>query len=230
MILNINKEKGWTSFDVVAKVKGILSKKSITTGGKKVKVGHAGTLDPLAEGVLIVLTDADTRKQDALMQTDKEYVCEIAFGAESPTYELEGPVSFSELPVDFSLKAQLPPFIKRYIGQVQQTVPAYSAASVNGKRLYDLARAGKADLASLPKKLINIDSIEVLDFGTATLNDHVLPIAKLRVVCGKGTYIRSLAHDLGQDIGVGALLLSLVRTRVGIYTLENSQKISDLES
>lgn len=221
MILNIYKEKDWTSFDVVAKVRGLLKTK---------KVGHAGTLDPLAEGVLIVLTDKDTKKQNEFMSMKKEYVAEIAFGATSETYDLEGDLTFTTLPPDFDLESQIEEALPDFIGTIKQTVPAYSAVKVNGKPLYKSARKGKVNLADLPTKEVTIYSLFVKHFGSATFEDKVLPTVELICTCSKGTYIRSLAHDLGYSLGVGAVLTKLVRTKVGDFTLDDSKKLAELDS
>ena len=230
MILNIYKEKDWTSFDVVAKVRGILNARLNPNVPNKLKrkrkVGHAGTLDPLAEGVLIILTDADTRRQDELMKTDKEYECEISFGATSETYDLEGDLTDHTIPADFDLQTSLEQAIPKYVGEIEQTVPYYSAAKVDGKALYKSARSGKkADLESLPTKKVTIYDIKTLE----TFEKDGRPTVRLLVVCSKGTYIRSLANDLGKDLGVGAVLVGLVRTRVGDFSVQDSVKIADLK-
>ena len=223
MVINMYKEKDWTSFDVVAKVKGIL-------GGKKSrKVGHAGTLDPLAEGVLLILTDEDTKKQDQIMSLEKEYVCEIAFGAQSITYDLEGELTFDALPPsNTDLKANIEKHLPKYLGQIEQQVPPYSAAKVGGKKLYIEARKGNIKKTKLPVKKVTIHKIELLDFYKQKLQAKELPVAKLKITCSKGTYVRSIANDLGNDLGVGGVLVSLVRTRVGKYKVEDSLKISEL--
>ena len=216
MILNVYKEKNWTSFDVVAKVRSML--------GKKTKVGHAGTLDPLAEGVLIVLTDNDTKKQNNFMSMDKEYLAEISFGASSTTFDLEGEITYLNIPEDMDILSEFKGIMKKYLGEIDQTVPYYSAVKVKGKKLYELARKNKP-VDKLPKKKVKINSIEILDFYT---KDN-LPTVKLLINCSKGTYIRSLANDIGEDLGVGGILVNLVRTKVGIYTAEESVKISELK-
>lgn len=131
MIFNVYKEKNWTSFDVVKKLRSVLGVK---------KIGHAGTLDPLAEGVLVVLTDKDTKKQDEIMRLDKEYKACIAFGATSPTYDLEGDLTFYDIPAGFDLEKELAVFLPKYIGKFEQTAPPYSAKKVKGKKLYERMR------------------------------------------------------------------------------------------
>jgi len=226
VIINIYKEKNWTSFDVVAKVRSIFKIK---------KVGHAGTLDPLAEGVLIVLTDKDTKKQNEFMLKEKEYKATIGFGIQSPTYDMEGPVSIKDISFSVEeLEICLQKHIGKYIGTFEQTVPPYSAVKVKGHRLYNKARKGDVQRESLPKKKITIYSIENISFDQETLNieekDVTIPVMSCTITCSSGTYIRSLAHDLGEDIGVGGVLVKLVRTRIGEYTSEGSIKVGELET
>ena len=223
MIINIYKEKGWTSFDVVAKVRNILNIK---------KVGHAGTLDPLAEGVLIVLTDYDTKKQQSFMELEKEYNAKIAFGIESETYDLEGPFTFKDIPEDFDLTTKLDLILSNYIGKFDQTVPPYSAVKVKGKRLYKHARTNPEFFKSstLPKKEVTIYELTVGPAGTFAFENRIFPCVELQCVCSKGTYMRSLAHDLGEDIGLGGTLVNLVRTRVGSYTFKDSIKVAEIQS
>ena len=219
MILNIYKPKNWTSFDVVKKVKNVVGAK---------KAGHAGTLDPLAEGVLIVLTDSDTKKQDSFMKTTKEYKCEIGFGAESPTYDLEGELTFQKLPTKETLAKKLDDLLPSYKGEIDQTVPPYSAKKVGGKPLYKKARAGTLGDMPLPNK-----TVEILDFAIDSLEEQKvlgqsLLVLKCTITCSSGTYVRSIAHDLGKDLGVGGVLLKLMRTKVGDFTVEESKKIEEL--
>lgn len=226
MILNIYKEKDWTSFDVVAKVRGIL--------GKKRKVGHAGTLDPLAEGVLIVLTDDDTKKQTEFMNMEKEYVAKIAFGITTPTYDLEMLPDLTKQQIGIEdLKTKLPDVIKEFEGEIDQKVPPYSAAKVGGKTLYKEARKGKVGEIELPVKRITIHKIELLEIveEEVTTNEgcRKLPVVKLRVSCSSGTYIRSLAHDLGERIDSGAVMTDLVRSKIGEFLVGDSKKITELE-
>lgn len=227
MIINVYKEKNWTSFDVVAKIRGILRKNRNT---KKVKVGHAGTLDPLAEGVLLILTDEDTKKQSELMGQEKEYEAVVGFGVTSPTYDMEGNLNIQGLPEGFDLENLLPEAISKYVGDIEQTVPPYSAVKVDGKALYKSAREGKVDQIELPTRKVSIYEIEILKYEVYSNEMGIkIPTATLRIRCGKGTYIRSLVHDLGEDLGVGAVLMKLVRTKVGNYTSEEAKKISELE-
>ena len=201
MILNIYKEKNWTSFDVVAKLRGMLKTK---------KIGHAGTLDPLAEGVLVVLTDKDTKKQDTFMQLKKEYIAEIAFGCESETYDLELSPTLVSQNLDLQItKESLLKTFPKYIKTFEQTAPLYSAKKVNGKVLYKEARKGNFDV-ELPKKTVTIYDLQILDSFEKQIETtegvYKFPVFKVRVTCSSGTYIRSLAHDLGKDLETEAVL------------------------
>lgn len=221
MILNLYKEKGWTSFDVVAKVKGILGTK---------KVGHAGTLDPLAEGVLIVLTDKDTKKQDQFMEMKKEYLATIAFGVQSPTYDLEGALTVSQLPATFYLELMLEDRLTKYMGKVTQQVPIYSAVKVNGTPLYKRARKNATSDIALPSREVTIYELTINKYLSYHIDNRAFPAIELVCVCSKGTYIRSLANDLGNDLGIGGVLVELVRTKVGNYTSLSSQTIAEFEA
>ncbi|MFZ5425174.1 MAG: tRNA pseudouridine(55) synthase TruB [Patescibacteria group bacterium] len=218
MILNIYKEKHWTSFDVVAKIRSILKTK---------KVGHAGTLDPLAEGVLLVLTDKDTKRQNELMHQEKEYIAEIVFGIKSPTYDMEGPLEELNTNIDATkLQTKLAVIIPEFVGEIYQKVPAFSAVKVKGKKLYKQARKGTLDKDDLPVKKVFIKSIDLISVEANCYKSF--PIAKIKVTCGSGTYIRSLAYDMGKRLGHEATLYSLIRTRVGFYTVNDSKKIEEL--
>ena len=219
MILNVYKEKNWTSFDVVAKVRSML-------GGKR-KVGHAGTLDPLAEGVLIVLTDEDTKKQKEFMNMEKVYVAKIAFGITTPMYDLEVLPDVSEMQISLKeVNKILEKMLPKYIGEITQKVPAYSAVKVKGKTLYKEARKGRLSDIKLPVKRITIYKIEVLGGVTEEIETKEeklkFPVVKMKVRCSSGSYIRSLAHDLGEELGCGAVLVSLLRTKVGDFVVGKS--------
>ncbi|MFZ2663795.1 MAG: tRNA pseudouridine(55) synthase TruB [Patescibacteria group bacterium] len=226
MILNIYKEKCWTSFDVVAKIRGML--------GKKRKVGHAGTLDPLAEGVLIVLTDEDTKKQNEFMTLKKEYEAKIAFGITTPTYDLEvlPDVSNKQLSLE-EILGSLKDLLPKYIGGIDQKVPSYSAVKVDGKRLYKQARSGDVDEDKLPVKRVTIYNIKLLNNSVEKIETKggikEFPIVTIKIECSSGTYVRSLAHDLGEDLGIGAVLVNLVRTKVGDFKVFDSRKITELK-
>ena len=223
VILNIYKEKNWTSFDVVAKVRNLLKVK---------RVGHAGTLDPLAEGVLVVLTDFDTKKQDDFLKMSKEYITEIAFGAESPTYDLEMvPVFVGKQVNAKELKDLIDKILPKYIGEFEQTAPPYSAKKVGGKVLYKEARKGNTDFV-LPKKLVTASEIETLDIFEKEIETDkgakVLPVLKCRIKCSSGFYVRSLAHDLGVDTNLGGVMISLVRTKIGDFDIKDSKKVAEI--
>lgn len=238
MILNINKPKEYTSFDVVAKVRSVLRKKRNI---KKVKVGHAGTLDPLATGVLIVLTDSDTKRQSEFMLTRKEYLAKIAFGAYSKTYDLEGDMQFDDKFLAnatdiYNLKNHLEKLFLKYIGEIDQTVPFFSAVKVDGTALYKKAREKNSIKMVLPVKRITIYDIKLksLKFEnvlckTSTGEKKVkLPTATVLISCGSGTYIRSLANDWGRDLNTKGVLVDLVRTKVGDFSIDDATKISEL--
>ncbi len=196
------------------------------------KVGHAGTLDPLAEGVLIVLTDEDTKRQDEVMRMKKEYLVKMAFGYESDSHDLGTPIRSEgeSKAVTLTYKA-LQTTLEKYVGKIRQQVPAYSAVHIDGQRLYGLARSGLQNMA-LPYKEIEIYDIEIRSFITENVIIESLygncTTTELRVVCGRGTYIRSLARDIGKDVNSGALVLSLLRTKVGEYVLKDSLAIDEV--
>lgn len=206
-IIPINKPYTWTSFQIVNKVRYHLSRKY---GIKRFKVGHAGTLDPLATGVLLLCTGKATKRIEELQNHTKEYVAEITLGATTPSYDLEHPVN-ATFPYEHITKDMVEETLKRFIGTIAQRPPLFSACKVDGKRAYDLARGG-SDMQLAPKQ-IRIDEIELLDYD--------LPRIKIRVVCGKGTYIRSLARDIGEALNSGGHLSDLQRTRIGNYRIEN---------
>lgn len=206
-IIPINKPYTWTSFQIVNKVRYHLSRKY---GIKRFKVGHAGTLDPLATGVLLLCTGKATKRIEELQNHTKEYVAEITLGATTPSYDLEHPVN-ATFPYEHITKEMVEETLKRFIGTIAQRPPLFSACKVDGKRAYNLARGG-SDMQLAPKQ-IRIDEIELLDYD--------LPRIKIRVVCGKGTYIRSLARDIGEALNSGGHLSDLQRTRIGNYRIEN---------
>jgi tRNA pseudouridine55 synthase len=222
VILNIYKPKGLTSFDVVAKVRKQLHIK---------KVGHAGTLDPLAEGVLIVLTGKDTKEQPTFMNLDKEYEAEVGFGIYSETYDLELLPRYTNKTDIKLIKTDIKKVLKEFIGAQKQEVPMYSAVSVKGQRLYKLARKGKT-VENIPSKEITIREIKLLDISEAKINTIIgirkVPRIKIKVVCSSGTYIRALVRDMGKAFGTDAVMLSLLRTRVGDFKLTDSLQISEL--
>lgn len=206
-ILAVYKPYTWTSFQIVNKIRYHLSRK---LGIKRFKVGHAGTLDPLATGVLLVCTGKATKKIEELQSHTKEYVAEIMLGATTPSYDMEHPVD-ATYPHEHITEEMVRGVLAKFTGTIAQRPPLFSACKVDGKRAYDLARKGSN--MELAPKLIQIDEIELLQCE--------LPKIKIRVVCGKGTYIRSLARDIGEALQSGAYLTSLTRTRVGDYRIED---------
>ncbi len=217
-ILNIHKPLGMTSFLAVSVVRARLCR---AMGVKKLKVGHTGTLDPLATGVLVVCTGKYTKRIDALQLHDKEYVATLQFGATTASYDKEYEESawFSTAGVsEETIRAVLPQFI----GDISQVPPAFSACSIDGKRAYEYARAQEA--VALKARTVHISELELLSY------DDELKRAVLRIVCGKGTYIRALARDLGAALQSGAYLTALCRTRVGDYKLQDAIAIADFSS
>lgn len=200
-ILYIDKPLGWTSFDAVKRVRGALLRR---LGVKKLKVGHAGTLDPLATGVMIVCTGRATKQIDTLQAGVKEYIATMALGATTPSFDLETEID-ATYPTAHITRQLVEETLPKFLGRIEQVPPKFSACKVDGKRAYNMARKGQ-DVELKPKVLV-IDTIELLDFAPESIT--------VRVVCGKGTYIRALARDIGQALGSGAHLTALRRTRVG---------------
>ena len=206
-VLYFDKPLTWTSFAVVNKIRYHLCRK---LGVKKLKVGHAGTLDPLATGVLLLCTGKATKRIEELQGQTKEYEAEIMLGATTPSYDMEHPVN-ATFPHEHITREMVEGILPQFTGNISQRPPLFSACKVDGKRAYDLARKG-SDMQLEPKQ-IRIDSIELLEYE--------LPKIKIRVTCGKGTYIRSLARDIGEALQSGAYLTALTRTRIGEYRIEN---------
>lgn len=214
-ILCFDKPLTWTSFDVVAKIRWQLCKH---LGVKKLKVGHAGTLDPLATGVLIVCTGKATKRIDELQAHTKEYVATLQLGATTPSFDLETEID-ATYPTSHITQLLVQETLKKFIGRIEQTPPAYSACKVDGHRAYDLARKGKE--VELKPKILVIDEMELQHFDAETMQ------LTIRVVCSKGTYIRALARDIGQALDSGAHLTALRRTRIGNYRVEECMKVED---
>lgn len=210
-IIPIDKPYTWTSFQIVSKVRYLLSRKY---GIKRFKVGHAGTLDPLATGVLLLCTGKATKRIEELQSQTKEYVAEITLGATTPSFDLEHPID-ATYPYEHITREMVEETLKLFIGNIAQRPPLFSACKVEGKRAYDLARKG-SDMQLEPKQ-IRIDEIELLECD--------LPRIRIRVVCGKGTYIRSLARDIGEALQSGGHLTDLIRTRIGEYRIDNCIKL-----
>ena len=214
-ILNIDKPLNWTSFRLVKVVRGKLREKLKV---KKLKVGHAGTLDPLATGVMVICTGKKTKQIERLQAGVKEYTATIKLGATTPSFDLETEVD-AEYPTEHITEEMVRETLKNFIGEIQQIPPNFSACKVNGKRAYDLAR-NDVEFELKPKLLV-IDSI--------SLDKFELPYITVSVVCSKGTYIRALARDIGTSLQSGGHLTSLVRTRVGDATLEKCLKVEELD-
>ncbi len=208
-VLAFDKPLRWTSFDLVAKVRYNLCRK---LGKKKLKVGHSGTLDPLATGVVIVCTGKKTKLIESLQYDVKEYVATMQLGATTPSYDMEKEVD-ATYPTEHITRALVDETIPQFLGEQWQVPPMFSAVQINGKRAYELARKGQA--VELKPKLLKIDEIEVLSF------DEKAMLLTIRVVCSKGTYIRALARDIGERLHSGAYLTALRRTRVGDTRVED---------
>lgn len=208
-VINVYKEKGYTSHDVVARLRGILKQK---------KIGHTGTLDPEAEGVLPVCLGSATKLCDMLTDKRKEYIAEFLLGVTTDTQDMTGKL-LSEAKVDITRK-EAEQAIMSFLGEYEQLPPMYSACKVNGKRLYELAREGK-EVERKPRK-VTIYELELLSVK--------LPEIKIRVLCSKGTYIRTLCHDIGVKLGCGAAMKSLLRTQVERFSLEGAKKLSEIET
>lgn len=207
-IIPIDKPYGITSFKALAHVRYLCSQAM----NQKVKIGHAGTLDPLATGVLTLCTGKATKRIEELQAHTKEYIATLQLGATTPSYDLEHEVN-ETFPTEHITRELIEQALPQFIGDIEQVPPTFSACKVNGKRSYDLRRKGK-DVELKPKR-IRIDEIELLQFNSEKMT------AEIRVVCGKGTYIRALARDLGRALQSGAHLTALRRTRVGEIKVEN---------
>lgn len=210
-ILPFNKPKGWTSFDLVKKVRNLTRFK---------KVGHAGTLDPLATGLLILCTGKETKGIDSIQAMEKEYVTVFKLGAVTASYDAEFP---EEQIKDTSRLTEeaIADAMRAFSGPIQQVPPAFSAVKVKGKRAYEAARKGES--LALEARTVHIYGFELLDAS------H-LPLVTARIACSKGTYIRSLVHDLGQNLGLGAYICDLKRTRIGTYSLDEAWEIDEFVS
>ena len=208
-IICIDKPYRMSSFGALAHVRFLISKK---VGVKRVKTGHAGTLDPLATGVLILCTGKATKQIEQLQSHTKEYTATLQLGATTPSYDMEHEVDRT-YPTGHITRSLIDEVIGRFKGDIDQVPPVFSACMVDGHRAYKMARKGEA--VELKPKRIRIDEIEVTDFDAARM------LLSIRVVCGKGTYIRALARDIGEALGSGAYLTALRRTRVGDYRVED---------
>ena len=214
-ILYFNKPLHWTSFDVVNRVRRILCR---TLGQKKLKVGHAGTLDPLATGVMVLCTGKATKRIEELQYGVKEYIATLQLGATTPSFDLEHPINMT-YPTEHITRQRVDETIKRFVGEIWQVPPVYSAVKIDGKRAFDYARKGQE--VEIKPKLLVIDDIEVLNF-----NEEDMQLT-IRVVCSKGTYIRALARDIGEALLSGAHLTALQRTKVGDIRLNDCMEVED---
>jgi tRNA pseudouridine55 synthase len=227
VIINVYKPKSWTSFDVVAKVRNLARIK---------KVGHAGTLDPLAEGVLIVLTEQDTKKQDSFKDLTKEYAFDFIAGVTTPSADLETIPEFISQPNPQDLDKKSALLTQKYMGDITQTAPIYSAKKVNGKRLYAVARShnaeAKLDQLTLPTFTVHIYELKYLGYVIKKIATSSgvkdLPVLSWTVKCSPGTYIRTLAQDLAKEMNTDAVVSRLVRTAIGDYKIEDSKKLEEL--
>ena len=202
-IIYINKPYRLSSFGALAHIRYLISQK---LGVKRVKTGHAGTLDPLATGVLILCTGRATKQIESLQRHTKEYIATLQLGATTASYDMEHPVN-AVFPTNHITRELIEETLKQFVGIIEQVPPSYSACKINGDRAYDLRRKGKE--VELKPKTVQIDEIELTTFDRMSMQ------MSIRVVCGKGTYIRALARDIGRALGSGAYLTSLCRTRVG---------------
>ena len=215
-VFRFNKPLHWSSFNLVSKVRTMIR---YASGLKKIKIGHAGTLDPLATGVLIVCTGKKTKEIDNFQYQTKEYVAELALGATTPSFDLETEVD-ATYPTEHITRELVEETLKKFLGEIQQVPPAFSVVKINGKRAYEYARKGQ-EVEIKPKTLV-IDEIELMEYFQTAI--------KIRVVCSKGTYIRGLARDIGEALKSGAHLTSLVRTRIGETKLEDCLTIEQFQS
>ena len=212
-ILCVDKPLGWTSFDVVKRLRSIVQRR---TGRRRLKVGHAGTLDPLASGVMIVCTGRATKSIDRLQDGVKEYIAEVTLGATTPSFDLETEID-AIFPTAHITEELVRSTLSEFVGTIEQVPPSFSACKVDGKRAYKMARKG-AEVNLKPKTLV-IDEIELLEYSPERIT--------IRVVCSKGTYIRALARDIGVALHSGAHLSALRRTRVGDVTIDRCLSIDD---
>ena len=215
-ILYFNKPLKWTSFDLVNKFRYKLSRKLHV---KKIKVGHAGTLDPLATGVMIVCTGKATKRIDEFQYQTKEYIATLKLGETTPSFDLEKEVD-AVYPTEHITQAMVEETLSHFLGTIEQIPPVFSACKVEGKRAYELARKGEE--VNLKSKTLVIDEIELLEYA--------LPIIKIRVVCSKGTYIRALARDIGEALHSGAHLIGLERIRIGNVTLDQCMSPEEIDA
>jgi tRNA pseudouridine55 synthase len=210
-VLFFDKYLDWTSFDLVNRVRNTLCKK---TGIKKLKVGHAGTLDPLATGLMILCTGKKTKQIESFQSEEKEYIATLKLGATTPSFDMETEED-SQNDCSFVSEDLFKTAAKKFEGEIDQVPPIFSAVKVKGKRAFNYVRNGES-LKLQPRKIV-ISEIELISFQ--------LPIVKIKVVCSKGTYIRSLARDIGAELNCGAYLTGLQRTRIGEYKVKDAMTV-----
>ncbi|MGM0496521.1 MAG: tRNA pseudouridine(55) synthase TruB [Bacteroidota bacterium] len=218
-ILLMNKPIFWTSFDLVKKIRNQIAFKYRMVKGekRKIKVGHAGTLDPYADGLMIVCTGKKTKVINTFQDQEKEYIFALEFGKTTPSFDLETEIDY-EYPYKKIEINEIKKTLTKFEGEIDQIPPVYSAKSVKGKRAYKSAREGET-IELLPQR-ININHFEVVDYD--------YPVLTLKVRCSKGTYIRSLARDIGKDLGTGAHIVGLRRTKIGDYSLDDASSIKEI--
>ncbi|NLJ19666.1 MAG: tRNA pseudouridine(55) synthase TruB [Bacteroidales bacterium] len=210
----VDKPLHWTSFNVVDRLRWKIKK---TAKIKKIKVGHAGTLDPEATGVMIICTGKATKQIDNYQAQTKEYIAELKLGETTPSFDLELPMD-AIYPTEHISRELIDSVLLSFVGEIDQVPPVFSAVKVDGKRAYQYARNGEE--VELKSKKLVIDELEILNFS--------MPLLTLRIVCSKGTYIRALARDIGYALGSGAHLTALQRTRIGEVKIEDCWKLDDL--
>lgn len=215
-ILLFDKPLGWTSFQLVNKVRWLIRKSCHI---KKIKVGHAGTLDPLATGLLLICTGKFTKRIEELQGQVKEYTGTFTLGATTPSYDMETEVD-QKFSTDHISEEMITAATSKFIGEIAQIPPVFSALKKDGKRLYEYARAGEN--VEIPSRIVEITQFEITSVQ--------LPEINFRVVCSKGTYIRSLAHDFGKALGSGAYLSSLRRTKIGGFLVEDALDVTTFEN
>lgn len=212
-VLYIDKPLRWSSFDAVKRIRGTLLRR---LGLRKMKVGHAGTLDPLATGVMVVCTGKATKRIDELQAGVKEYVATIGLGASTPSFDLETEID-AHYPTEHITRELVEKTLQQFTGAIEQVPPAFSACKIDGRRAYKMARKGHE--VKLKAKLLVIDEIELLEYNQDSIT--------LRIVCSKGTYIRALARDIGAALGSGGHLTALRRTRVGDVTIDRCMSVEE---
>ncbi len=215
-VILIDKPLEWTSFQAVNKVRWLIKK---SFGIKKIKVGHAGTLDPLATGLLIICTGKFTKKIDTFQAQEKEYTGTFTLGATTPSYDLETEID-QTFDISEITSEKIHEATKQFLGEIQQQPPVFSALKKEGKRLYEFARSGEE--VEIPTRTVTISEFEITKIE--------LPKVDFRVVCSKGTYIRSLANDFGKALNNGAHLSALRRTKIGDFSVENAVGIEGFEN